>query len=191
MLYKSCILQPGINNVFSTKTFQAYWLHRGHKKPEYAQHCKVNYDDCSHSPYGNAEVLKYIEIWQSIIKKIPFTGNILHWKINYYSSEERHSSKKKRVRRDDEKLFRMLTDLKNSWASSWLPSPIWVLRLLIYIRILTGERGPPFCLNIITSRSSSHVRHQSLAHPDMQRTSVAFSCNYKRVSFGNFAKNKI
>ena len=61
-----------------------------------------------------------------------------------------------------------LENLKNSCASSWLPSPIWQLILRIWRRILLGDRGPPDSLNIITCCSSSHMRHQSFPQPDTQ-----------------------
>lgn len=54
MLYKRRILQPGINDIFSTKTLETYCLHRGHEKPEYAQHGQVNYE-------GNAEAFLFRE----------------------------------------------------------------------------------------------------------------------------------
>lgn len=61
--------------------------------------------------------------------------------------------------------WKFLTDLKNSCASSWLPSPIWQLILLMWKRIRLGERGPPLSRSIITCCSSSHMRHQSLPQP--------------------------
>lgn len=56
-------------------------------------------------------------------------------------------------------------DLKNSWASSWLPSPIWEFMLLICQSILLGDNGPPFSLRIMICCSSSHMRHQSFEQP--------------------------
>lgn len=81
------------------------------------------------------------------------------------SSEGTHSHTQRDTHTEDKQ--RKLLDLKNSCASSWLPSPIWQLILRMCERILLGDSGPPLSVNIVTCCSSSHMRHQSLAQPNM------------------------
>ena len=45
---------------------------------------------------------------------------------------------------------------------------MWQLMLRICQSILLGDRGSPFSLKTIMCFSNSHMRHQSLAQPDIQ-----------------------
>lgn len=85
---------------------------------------------------------------------------------NYFWRQGNISQNWKYFNRCTQQSQWMLTHRKNSCASSWLPSPIWELRLRIYIRIFPGDSGYPLSRSIITCRSSSHVRHQALSQPN-------------------------